>query len=570
MPRNRLFTLIIAMLMTSMGLTVTAQGNLLQNPGFDQSTTYSASGGVENFNFASGWDGWWTNSPSTTEWMNIKPDGYPQTATKRNGDAAQEIGRGGGTFTAAAYQVVNGIAEGTALTASAWVYIDNGPGTDARVRIGIGSNTGGNPLGDVKWSPWVRNVNSWQQVSVDRAVAEGSVTVFIYATQNFPNGPRGTNKVYFDDASLTVTGSGEPEAGSGGGDAPASGPTNTPAPPPTPTQAFAPFVSAQGTVEDGQLVHYVGEGDTLAAISVAYGVPINTLRERNNISGFLMIGQRLVIMDVDDAPTEEPTAEPTEEPAETLVVPAETEETSDVGENSIVQPIPTTATEEAVAEPTEDSVSVAQVTEEPTAEPTEEPTATPDVSPTPTEIPPTPTDAPPAPVVNADDVDPLSTEAAVCVLMFEDDDQNRIQGPGEGLLADGLIELANSAGEDQGSYQTNGADEPFCFEGLEPGSYRAVATAPQGYGLTTPATLFVSVQAGTSFQISFGAAQGVDVAQVPTPDNVVDDDASLVEETAEDDDGSLDLSSIAGFLVLGLAGFVLVGGMIISVIARRL
>lgn len=596
MPRFRLIWIFV-LLFAVVGLfPATAQGNLLQNPGFDNSGSYRASGGTENFNFAPGWNGWWTNSPSTTEWMNIKPDGYPQTNIKRGGDAAQEIGRGGGTFTAAAYQVVNGIQEGTALTATAWIYLDNGPGTDARARVGIGSNTGGNPLGDIKWSSWLRSVNGWHRVSVDRVVPAGSVTIFIYTTQSFPNGPRGTNKIYIDDASLTVTGSGEPEAGNNTGDpANPSAPTTTPAPTATPAPVFAPFVQPQNNVEDGRIVHTVQSGDTLAAISVAYGVPINEIRERNNLSSsMLMIGQQLIISEASPTPepvddVQQPTTTPISsgDPAADSVNATPTDDAT-AGETTGDGPLnplldlfqPTggdDATDAPAAEPTDIQPSpepteqtVAQATEpvEPTnVEPTN--TQEPQVTPTPTDVPATPTDAPPAPVVTGSEPDPLSTEAEVCVMMFEDTDQNRIRGPQEGLLANGVISLTDGEGNDRGSYQTNGTDEPFCFEGLEPGSYRAIGTPPQGFGLTTPGTLFVSVQAGTSFQISFGAAQGVEVAAVPTADNIVDDDpAETISE--EPESGPLNLGSIAGWLVLGLAGVVLVGGVVISLIARRL
>lgn len=71
-----------------------------------------------------------------------------------------------------------------------------------------------------------------------------------------------------------------------------------PAAPPAPTQIYAPAVSPQAPRADGSIVHVVGQGDTVWAIGVAYGVhpydiiALNELPERGL---FIRPGQELLI-----------------------------------------------------------------------------------------------------------------------------------------------------------------------------------------------------------------------------------------------------------------------------------
>ncbi|XWX03473.1 LysM peptidoglycan-binding domain-containing protein [Aggregatilineales bacterium SYSU G02658] len=542
-----------------------AQQNLLFNPGFEQFGEfgrYAASLGDPDFNFAEGWAGWRSLTPRTESWQNINPLAYPHSGGfKLSGGYSQEIGRSGGTFTAAAYQVVNDIPNGTTLRASVRVYMENGPGTGARARIGIGSNVGGNATApQIVWSPFNTSVNSWQELTVEATVPAGSVTVFIFATQDTPNGPSGPNSIYMDNASLVVTGAGDPNVPSGDGGAVNVPPVATS----TPVPQFAAFVARQGTIENGKIVHTVVAGDTLAAIAVAYGVSLDQLRQLNNIPGsILFVGQKIII---GDAPPPTPTATNTR-PAPTATVGALPAFPTQAGA------LPTRAGSGIVTNPT-----VVAALNSPTPMPTQPPptsTPMPTSTPTATTPPPTPTfvntplnpnDAPSAPVVQGQTADPLATTASICVLMFNDENQNRVQNVGEGLLADGVITLRRD-GVDISAYRTNGVSEPFCFTDLETGSYAVVGTPPPGFGLTTPVSLVVSVQAGTSFRLQFGAAEGLTTAAIPTPDTAGDAAPALNEATTG---GTANLESVAGVLVMVGAAFVVVGGTLVFLAARRL
>lgn len=558
----------LAMSIHSTAPQVQAQTNLLQNPDFENAGEYRRStiDPRADFAFANGWDGWETNSPSTESWMNIDAIAFPHDGSfKYNGSVSQNIGRGDATFTAAVYQVVNNIPEGTTLRASAWVFQENDPGSSSRTRIGIGSNVGSNPFGSpITWSPWMTSLRSWQQVSVQATVPAGSVTVFIYSTQSQPNA---ANQNYYDTAELVVVGEGAVDIGDGSEEgtpgATAAPPTNTP-------QPFAPFVNPQGADETGRIEHVVGSGDTLAAISVAYGVPISQIRDLNGIDGsILRIGQVLLIQEEsENPPTSEP--EPTEETVE------ETDSGTTANSGGFASPTPLTVAEadtsSEIVEP--EVASTEDVTEEPvveTEEATPEPTNTPsEPTPTPTAtlIPPTPTDAPPAPVEQGEDADPLAVEAAICVSMYEDVNNNNIQD-GEPLLEGGLIAVVPSNGGDEQQYITDGTSEPFCFEGLETGSYAVSATAPDGFGIVRSSRLVVNVQPGQRFPIRFGAVEGAEVATVATPvtqdTSVTDANPDIVEE---EPDALNNLRNVAGIIVLGLAGVVLLGGIGVALVTR--
>ncbi|MAU11562.1 MAG: hypothetical protein CL607_17190 [Anaerolineaceae bacterium] len=560
---------LLAVFLMLIGVSATqAQTNLLVNPSFERGGEYRQISSSEEdgtiFNVAPGWTGWIALTPKTESWMNEPPNGYPHSGSyKRSGNFSQDISRGFSTFTASVIQTVGNIPEGTTLRFRTWVFQDNDSGSGARTRVGIGVNSSSPVTGDITWSPWMRSVKSWQEVTVEATVPAGAVTVFIYSTQSTPNNP---NAVYYDDAALTAVGEGDVNVGDGSG----SGDENaTPRPPTATPQTYAPFVSPQEGDDAGRVVHNVQSGDTLAAIAVAYGVPVSEIRSLNNLAtDVLQIGQELLIKEGGSSASGADDA--TEEPPEVAVQPTATEDmSSEVVAEPTTGALPT-ATQAVVieTEPTTEDVPD-EATEEPSEdaseEVTEEPTS--DTPPTITPIPSTPTEAPPAPIESGSDGDPVTLEAAVCVLMFEDADQNRIQGPAEGLLAGGDIRLNDPTGSEVGSYTTDGENEPFCFEELASGSYTAVVTAPSGYGLTTPQSLVVNVQPGARFQLSFGAGEGVEVAIVPTPDDNSAGDP-LIE--TEPDNAGPDLTGMAGLIVLGVAGVVLVGGAVVALIARRL
>jgi hypothetical protein len=153
------------------------------------------------------------------------------------------------------------------------------------------------------------------------------------------------------------------------------------------------------------------------------------------------------------------------------------------------------------------------------------------------------------------------------VTLFNDTNQNRIQETGEDLLAGGTIAV-NAASESLVTYETDGASEPHCFTDMAAGDYMAVASAPDGFGLTTPAQLRVQVVPGVNINLTFGAAEGVEAVAPPPADT-----GGLVNETVADETDTRatenSLMQNAGLILFGLAGVVLVGGIGLTVFMRR-
>ncbi len=542
---------VIALMLALMGLIpVQAQENLLTSPGFE--TNYSGRTGRGDFNFPAGWDGWYTEAPRSEAWMNQPPNAFPHTSFfKYSGTSALSISKGGGTFTAAAFQEVSDIPAGAIVRGSAFVLLENGSGSNAQVRIGVGSNIGSNVNGAITWSSWMTNLNNYQQISVDHVATGGSVTIVIYATQTWPNDP---NAVYIDEASLVIVGEGEAPADSSTGD---SGSVDVPAPPAQ--SAEVGFVAPQDTEEDDGIVHTVGSGDTLASIAVAYGVSVDDLLNLNGLDRgtFLQIGQVIVVS----------TPEPTEEPE---VEAPPVEETAAQPEETSVEPVET----EAVEEPTQSfGAVITEFTETPESEPTTEPEvdaeSTEDVTSdgTPTDIPNTATPAPTAPVAEAavQGVNPTELDPGICVRIFEDDNQNGVLEPAEPTLAGGVIVVNDGDGAERDRHTTDGS-EPFCFDTLEAGRYTLNVTAPEGYGLTTSDILRVNLEDGATVSVQFGAKAGLEALAIPTVNT-----SSLTQEpepqtgTISDDP---DISDLSGLLVFGLAGVVLVIGLGASLLLR--
>lgn len=534
------FSVIVALLMGVISLLpVEAQSNLLSNPGFESG--YSGRMGRGDFNFPEGWGGWFTTAPQTEAWMNQPPNAFPHTSSfKYSGTSSLSISKGSGTFTAATYQEVGDIEAGTVLRGSAFVFIENANGSNAQVRIGIGSNVGSNVNGAITWSGWVTQLNNYQQISVDHVATGGSVTLFIYATQTWPNDP---NAVYFDEASLVTVGEGQAPAsgGNGSADAPVSQPSGV------------AFVSPQDTEEDDGIQHTVVSGDTVASIAVAYGVTVDEILALNNLDrgSFLQIGQVLVV------------AEPSVQPTATVEVTEEVDVTDDAETSDEPE-----ATEDLTPRGTtvQQGAVITEFTETPP--PAESPTS--ENTPTETPVPDTATPAPTAPVAEADTqgVDPTELDPGICVAIFEDDNQNGVLEPGEANLADGVIAVMDSDDTEVGTHTTTADPIPFCFDDLDAGRYTLNATAPDGYGLTTSPVLRANLEDGDTVTVRFGAKQGLAVLAIPTVDTS-NPTAEPEPETGTVGAEDPDIADFSGLIVFGLAGMVLVIGMGASLLMRR-
>jgi LysM repeat protein len=524
-------------------------GNLLKDPSCENQAYKNAGegDGGASFNVPADWNGWYTQSPRDADksWENLIPNGAPHTGSrKRSGERSLNIGRGSATFTAAVYQQVGGLNPGTNVEGSIWVFMENVTERYGQIKIGIDPTGGTNPVsGGIIWSGPMRTVQNWVQVTVDATATAGTVTLFVYMTQQWPNDP---NNVYLDDASLIVGGAG------GSAPAPNGTPGGAPVVPVPTTPPLAPFVSAQGAQSDGSIVHTVQPGDTIDAIAVAYGVTRGDILKLNNLAnaGLISPGQKLIIK---AAPKSAASAAP--ESTEAIASSEQPTTQPTVAQNAAPTDMP--ASPIPVGGSGEGQVTPAVAASAPTAIP--QPAANPTLAPT-------------APVVSVAQgsvqpaIDPSASTGQVCVLLFEDRNPNRIQEDGEALLAGGQIQLKNATAN-VGSYQTDGKSEPHCFDDLAPGDYTAVASAPTGFGLTTPDQLRLRVQAGATLDIAFGAEQGFVQPSALPADAANAANATLVPESVSSDSNSL--GNISGLLVFGLAGIVLIGGLGAAFFLRR-
>lgn len=535
MQRTGLFVLLMVCVFAAV-LPVGAQDgtNLLRDGSFDGA--YTGRNGRPDFNIPADWSVIASGDPFA--FPHNGPDPDPQ-----QGPHAINFDRVWTTYMVTIYQQVS-VPEGSNVRGSAYGYLHtclvpkghqkcgSVPDYGAYIKVGIDPNGGTNPNdGDVVWSGPASPHDHWQEIAVEATATGGTVTFFIFTTQT--QTPQADdkqwethlNKAYFDNASLVIGGAGGANPGvAPGGDA---GGAAAPAAPPPPQ--YASRVTAQDERSDGSIVHVVQPGDTIDAIAVAYGLTRADILELNNISDprIIQIGQELKISE---------------------------------GSGSGSRGRGSSADDEADADAPGDAGDDGEAGDEADAESTRAPRAylAPD-------------EAAPAPVVSVASGKVLparnlaATSATLCVTMFDDANQNRIQEDGEAALAGGEISV-RSEGNELSDYTTDGASEPHCIEDLAPGTYVAVATAPNGYGLTTPNQFRIDANPGATIHVAFGAAEGVVPAMIPPPDDVAPvEEATTAEPAAQPDP----IRDNLGLAVFGLAGVVLVAGTGASLVMRR-
>jgi LysM repeat protein len=561
-------------------VSVVAQDvNLLVNPSLDESgSTYAQRrGGDKPIYVAQGWNYWiaaqidaYTNNPNEVV-MFPHPGPIPNVL---DGNRAQFVECAYATCTVAILQQVGNVQVGSNVQARASSQVKAcnfiEPATScgsavesgSKTRIGIDPNGGTDPNdADIVWSGYVQPHDQWLEQSVSATATGTSVTVFLYSTQS---SKARLNRTYWDKAFL---------GGGGTGGAAAGATPATPVPTVPPVVAFVVPQNAQG---DGSIVHTVQAGDTIDSIAYAYGVGRSAILELNKITDprLIYVGQKLTIKaaspgGIGNQPTAAPTsadaaAQPTTDAASAVQPTTDAAAAPPATEDAAAQAVqPTTAPVEPTAE-TPAQPTPADAAAQPTTEPLPA-TAVPAELP-----PPQPNSLPTAPVEVADAasaIDPLAQTATVCVIFFEDADQNRLQEQGEGSLAGGAVRLL-LGGEAVGEYVSDGAAKPKCFDSLAAGDYVASAGAPQGYGLTTPDQLRLRLNPGAKIDITFGAAQGVQPPALPAPEAGAAAEVTPVAPVAAPSITN-QILSMSGLLVFGLAVVVLVGGVGVAFLVRR-
>ena len=311
-------------------------GNLLENPGFegDFEIRCSFPGGKpwiavpcdgplpsrpwQTVMMAKGWSAWWQppnddrTSPDYYDSFpsycaRLAPDNcvpwhmpeyrdtrsMPQDPPRiRSGENSQKYFTFWSVHEAGIYQVVENVRPGAALRFSiymqAWSATKlNGAEpnphfsfgqTSMHMRIGIDPTGGTDPWSkDIVWSDEKDAYDKFERYEVQAVARSNKVTVF---THSRPENPMEHNDVYLDDAELVAVG--------GGYSVPV-----TVNPPP----AMVAVESKPAPANGGRITHIVKPGDTLFAIALQYGVPVDQIMALNGLKpdSRIELGRELII-----------------------------------------------------------------------------------------------------------------------------------------------------------------------------------------------------------------------------------------------------------------------------------
>ncbi|PJF22052.1 MAG: hypothetical protein CUN56_07945 [Phototrophicales bacterium] len=449
---RRLFVCFISLIV--IGIHAQDGENLLRDPGFENTAmkvVVTSEGEGVTFAVNQDWNGWYTESPRTADWQNRIPNGTGRNNAGmgfvRSGNRSMELSRGYATFTAAVFQTVS-VPAGSVVTGSAWYVMDLSEGASAQARVGIDPNGGTNPYdSDIAWSSWGGNQlasSGFRQLSVSTTATGESVTLFLFATQTVPSAQNG---IFWDDASLVITGQAVQPTQPSQPDQP----VNTP----VPASTRAPVVPVTPAA-DGSIIHIVQSGETLSAIAQAYGLTVEDILPLNpDITNprLIFTGQRINIR-----------------LAEGATVPS-----TPVSQTNTPQIAPPPATLPGGV----NNIVAATFT-----------------------LP---------PVAQADaDANNMTQTGEICVNTYEDTNINNKIDVSEVPLAGSTITLLQrETGETVMQHTTTGERDNFCFQDLQSMGYIVVASVPEGYGFTTSSSFQVELTPGASFTLLFGAAQGV-------------------------------------------------------------
>jgi len=190
------------------------------------------------------------------------------------------------------YQVVEGLRPGSPLRFSIYMQawsatklsgVEPNPHvsfgqTGMHMKIGIDPTGGTDPWSkDIVWSAEKDAFDKFERYDVQAVARANKVTVF---THSRPENPMEHNDVYLDDAELTFVGGGSP--------------TDLIVNPPP---AMVAVEGKPSTANGGRISHIVKPGDTLFALALQYGVPVDQIMALNGLKpdARIEIGRELII-----------------------------------------------------------------------------------------------------------------------------------------------------------------------------------------------------------------------------------------------------------------------------------
>jgi len=337
--RRLLIVIGAAVVLGALTVTAAAQGrNLLKNPGFEGDFKIQCSfpGGKpwlpvecngpvpsmpwQTVQVADGWVGWWqppgTDRSARDFYQKFPnycgrdaPDGcvawhqpeFRDTRAAgqdppriRSGENSQKYFTFWSVHQGGLYQVVEGVRPGTPLRFSIYMMawsaakqsgIEPNPHQSfgqlsMHMKVGIDPTGGTDPWSpDIVWSTEKDSYDVFGRYDVQAVARSNKVTVF---THTQPEYPMQHNDVYLDDAELVLV----------GGIGPSDPLTVNPPP------ALQAVGAVTTTAADGrQVTHVISPGDTLFALALQYGVPVDQIMALNGLTAEsqVRIGQELII-----------------------------------------------------------------------------------------------------------------------------------------------------------------------------------------------------------------------------------------------------------------------------------
>lgn len=118
----------------------------------------------------------------------------------------------------------------------------------------------------------------------------------------------------------------------------------------------------------------------------------------------------------------------------------------------------------------------------------------------------------PTATIGAPTPTPFDGNGEICAVLFEDIDGNQMRSETEFYLAGGVISVSNRVGTFSETSETVGGDpvlvEPVCFEDVPEGEYNLSMGIPDDYNATTGMNIAISLMAGDTVVVDFGAQPG--------------------------------------------------------------
>lgn len=528
--------------------------NLLRNAGFEEG--HYNQDGIAEITVPNNWRMHWSNNELIFggEWPTARPEtvvwnasgGVPEGEEKfwKDGTYTMKVFKSWAPMWAAMSQDVSGLEVGRKYRLVVPIYVDifeefkDGQKViptrkdTGRVRLGA-SPLGANWRDEnaIAYSGWwtAESIDPFYQAFptfvYDFVATQPDMTVWIEmaSTYPYPN-----NGFFYDLPGLyalnetAAVAQPLPAANPGGAAAPVA------AVPAAPLATIAPPTPR----DDGSIVHTVQTGDTLWVIAIQYAEMMGRspqdmlayLQEINTLPTFINPGDEIIIQPAGAAPAEAPA----DDAAATPEAPAEGEVVEDAAEGEA----PTDAATDA---PAEDAATEAA------PEAAAEIAAVPETAPA------------------------EAVAGTICVAAFGDTNANGLREEGEGLVPNAAIAIARG-GATVSTYITDGMSEPYCFTLSEPDSYQMTIYPPAGFAPTTESSWAVAVSNGESYTVSFGLQ---DVQAVAAVDANVDASRSAEAVDAETPATGNALMDNLGFIVLGVAGVLVLMAIAGVVLLRR-